>query len=177
MSEYSVYHICREADIGNFSVGYIGITQNTTERWYNHKIGWSGSQLVNRAYKKYDDIVESVVLTGSKELCLYTEMQLRPDKRIGWNLTEGGGLPPNLSGKIMSQEQKDKIGKSNSGQANFKWKGYWVIDGVKYVSMNEASRKLGCAKRTVRNRALSDDFPSWTFEESPNPTFRRDNNE
>jgi len=26
-----------------------------------------------------------------------------------------------------------------------------------------AAKALGCAKRTVRNRAFSEDFPNWTF--------------
>lgn len=166
MSDHYVYHICRESDVGNFSEGYIGITANPVERWTSHKGGYSGSVVVNRAYKKYDDLVESIVLEGSKELCLYTEMVLRPHSRMGWNLTEGGGYPPSAKGKIMSQRQKDRIGASQRGKLHHGWKGYWVIDGVSYESMNQASAALGCAKRTVRNRALNPDWPAWTFEES-----------
>jgi len=166
MTKYYVYHICRKSDVGNLGEGYIGITQNPKERWYNHKIGCSGSTIVNRAYKKYDDIIESVILEGSKELCLYTEMTLRPNARQGWNIAEGGGMPPSAKGKIMTQRQKDRIGASQTGKLHHGWKGYWVIDGVPYESMNQASAALGCSKRTVRNRALSPDWPTWTFKES-----------
>ena len=33
-----LYHICREEDIGNYLVGYIGVTsrKNITTRWYEH---------------------------------------------------------------------------------------------------------------------------------------------
>lgn len=175
MTKYFVYHICREADVGNYSEGYIGITQNPKERWYNHKVGCSGSVIVNRAYKKYDDIIESIVLEGSKELCLYTEMTLRPTTRQGWNLTEGGGMPPSHKGLKRTEEHKRKMGDAQRGKLAHGWKGYWVIDGVPYESMNQASTALGCAKRTVRNRALSLDWPTWTFEESLTQPFRNDN--
>ena len=166
MINHCVYHICREEDVGDLSKGYIGITQNPEERWYNHKIGCSGSVIVNRAYKKYTDIVETVILEGSKELCLYTEMTLRPNPRQGWNLVQGGGYPPSAKGKVMTQRQKDKIGAAQKGKLHHAWKGHWVIDGIPYESMNQASAALGCAKRTVRNRALNPDWPTWTFEES-----------
>lgn len=163
-SPYVVYHICRKADVGNFEVGYIGISGSYKERWFRHKAGYSGSQIVSRAYSKYDDIIERVLVIGSKEYCQEVESALRPSEGMGWNIAKGGGVPPNLSGKVMSPEQKAKIGKSNGGQNNTKWKGYWVIDDVKYASMNQAAKTTGCCKKTVRDRALSDKYPNYRFE-------------
>lgn len=159
-----VYHICREGDVGNLEAGYIGISSEYEERWSRHKAGYSGSVIVNRAYEKYDDIVENIVVIGSKEYCQEIEGKLRPSERMGWNIARGGGLPPNLSGKVMSNEQKAKIGKSNGGQNNMKWKGYWVIDGVEYESMTIAAKAIGCCKKSIRDRTLSDKFPNYAFK-------------
>lgn len=176
MTRYYLYHICRSSDEGDYSKGYVGITNNPEERWKRHRSGYSGSQRLYRAYCKYDDIVESVILEGPREVCAYYEATLRPSPKIGWNIAEGGGLPPNLSGKVMSEEQKAKIGKSNSGKNNIKWKGYWVVDGVKYESMTIAAKAVGCCKKTIRDRTLSEDFPNYIFENnkySKDPTFRQ----
>lgn len=164
IDSHVVYHICREADIGNFEAGYIGISGSHKERWFRHKAGYSGSLVVSRAYDKYDDIIERVLVVGSKAYCQEIEEALRPRERMGWNIAKGGGMPPNLSGKVMSDAQKAKIGQSNGGQNNTKWKGYWIVDDVKYISMSQASRAAGCCKKTVRDRALSDKFPNYKFE-------------
>lgn len=165
-----VYHICRSGDTDDLNKGYIGISCEHEGRWGRHKAGYSGSVIVNRAYEKYDDIVERVLVIGSKEYCQEVEEKLRPSERIGWNIAKGGGMPPNLSGKVMSDEQKAKIGKSNGGQNNIRWKGYWVIDGARYESMSQAAKAVGCCKKSVRDRVLSDKFPNYKFE----PAFRQD---
>lgn len=161
--ECHLYHLCREAHVGDFTKGYIGISKDTTTRWERHKGGYSGSKIVNNAYKKHNDIVETIILTSSVEACKYMEFMLRPEPRMGWNIAAGGGLPPNLAGKVMSEEQKSKIGISNGGSNNYKWKGYWQVDGVCYESMTKAAKAIGCCKKSVRDRVLSSDYPNYRF--------------
>lgn len=161
----SLYHI-RRAEHTSLSDGYVGISTDVATRWARHKAGYSGSVVLNRAYTKYDDIVEDVLLEASEQTCRYFEMLLRPEQRVGWNLAIGGGNPPSHLGKVMSEEQKAKIGISNGGKNNVKWKGYWVVDGVRYVSSSVAAKHIGCTKRTIMNRVKSDSFPNYWFEPS-----------
>jgi predicted GIY-YIG superfamily endonuclease len=158
-----LYHICQPSEEGDLSKGYIGISSQPESRWDKHFSG-HGNKLVNKALDKYEELSHSVVFAGPRSFMLTLERLLRPVP-MAWNLVEGGGDPPNLSGKKWTEEQARAIPLANSGKNSPYWKGYWVVDGVKYESMNQAAKALGCAKRTVRNRALSEDFPNWQFEE------------
>lgn len=158
-----VYHICREADKYDFSKGYIGISSNLEYRWYRHRNCNENPHLTN-AYAKYEDIIEYVLIAGSRDYCLNLESKLRPENRIGWNLTKGGGLPPNHSGKEMSQDQKDKIGKANSGTNCANWKGWWIVENIRYETLKEVAARYNCTTKTVYNRAHSSKFPDWEFE-------------
>ena len=159
-----LYHICKPSDEGNLSEGYIGISNEPSKRWDKH-FSDKGSQVVRRALHKHKELSYSVVFAGPREMMLTLERLLRPTA-MAWNLVEGGGDPPNLKGKKWTKEQAIKIPLANSGKNNYLWKGYWVVDGIKYESMQKAANALGCAKRTVRNRALSEDFPNWHFEKN-----------
>ena len=48
-----LYHICREEDIGNYLVGYIGVTsrKNITTRWYEHNCKSPHTRLNSGKYK------------------------------------------------------------------------------------------------------------------------------
>lgn len=158
-----LYHICKPEQEGDLSVGYVGISSQPLNRIDKHMNG-NGNILVGRAAKKYPELSYSVVFSGPREMMLTLEKLLRPAK-MAWNLVEGGGMPPSSKGKTWSKRQAQLIPLANSGKNNPKWKGYWVIDTIKYESMQKAASAVGCAKRTVRNRALSKDFPNWHFEE------------
>ena len=143
MEKCSLYHICREADVGNLEVGYIGITNNLQRRWRDHREGHSKCAHVNHAIQKYDDIVYSVIEEGSREDMLELESTLRPEERIGWNIAPGGksgytgvalsgedhwtyGIPrpeetrrkisEKLKGNIISEEARLKISKAHKGR-------------------------------------------------------------
>jgi len=158
-----LYHICTREQEGDLSKGYIGITSRPLDRIDKHLSG-KGSVVVGRAVKKYQKLSYSVVFTGPRKMMLTLEKLLRPEK-MAWNLVSGGGMPPSSKGKTWTSRQAKLIPLANSGKNNPKWKGFWLIDGVKYESMQKAASAVGCAKRTVRNRALSKDFPNWQFEE------------
>lgn len=128
-----------------------------------HKLYEKDGRL-KRVYAKYPDIIEYVVLEGSREYCLFIEKHLRPLPRMGWNLTEGGGDPPNQKGKIMSETQKRNIGKANSGVNGPKWKGWWIVDGVRYDTTIDVAKVYGVTTKTVCDRAKNPKFPNWTFE-------------
>jgi hypothetical protein len=83
MSEYYLYHICRESDKDDFSQGYVGITKRKPEsRWKEHRKNKSW-------YNDYQDIIEYVILEGTAKEIKEKEQELRPYPNMGWNKTAG----------------------------------------------------------------------------------------
>lgn len=160
-----LYHAHLPDNLGNFNTGYIGITDNFQQRVMRHKAGYSGSPVLKRALAKYKDIIFTPISEGSRSDMLELEHYFRPTQK-GWNACAGGGDPPSAKGKRMSETQKSKIGVSNSGRANSKWKGWWVVDGTAYESARICANALGVTKRTVLNRVLNPNFTNWTFKET-----------
>lgn len=91
------------------SEGYVGITRRTiTERFEEHLV--VGNQHLRNAIQKYgEDVIVECVDQGTDEFCIQREKELRPIRGIGWNIAEGGGNPPNMSGIPRSEETKRKI--------------------------------------------------------------------
>ena len=83
---------------------YVGYTTNPTARWEAHRHN-QGSKLVFQAIKKYGEdkftfevIAEDTVDNEQKYINEHNTMA--PN---GYNLTEGGSLPPNFRGKTYKQ--------------------------------------------------------------------------
>ena len=98
---FCVYWIREKSHTDLMSQGYVGVSGNVEKRFASHKGMWSGTNThLRRAIKKYgwDNLVKSIILVAEKEYCLDIERELRPDDKIGWNLTAGGGYPPTLRG-------------------------------------------------------------------------------
>lgn len=91
-----LYHICRVGDKWDFTKGYIGISTKPSQRW---KSGYSNNPHLRSAMKKYNDIIKYIVTFGSLKRCLKSELILRPDINMGWNIAKGGGLPPSPKGR------------------------------------------------------------------------------
>lgn len=53
--------------------------------------------------------------------------------------------------------------KSNIGQGHPKFKGWYIIHGIRYDSLQEASDSLGINRGTIWHRINSDTFPEYTF--------------
>ena len=98
---YNVYWLRLPEHTDMFSQGYIGITNNIKRRWYKHKSLTQNAHLKN-AINKYgwDNLVKEIILIADNAYCLSIEKLLRPSKDMGWNIVEGGGMPPkNSKGK------------------------------------------------------------------------------
>ena len=116
MNLYWIHHK-DHSDI--FSQGYVGVSNNVEKRWYDHSWKAQNTHLSN-AIKKYgwDNLVKKVVLIADDAYCLDIESKLRPTANIGWNITFGGGMPPNALGKKfgpMSEETKAKVSATKKG--------------------------------------------------------------
>lgn len=118
-----LYHIRRKCHSNNFKEGYIGVSKNPTRRLKEHKRG-SNAHL-KYAFAAYDDVEMVLITNGTKAEILRMEVWLRPNKKMGWNCVEGGGLPPtgaggdnNFYGKKMSKEHKARLLLINTGRPN-----------------------------------------------------------
>lgn len=81
--------------------GYVGVSTNVDKRLKEHfnkmKRGVHENIHLQRALKIYHIYVD-ILFIGSLEECLELEKTLRPVKQIGWNICEGGGMPPVTTG-------------------------------------------------------------------------------
>ena len=116
---------------------YIGITNNTTKRWYGKGKHYNGCPYFFEAIQKYGwDAFEHNILARNltrKEASElekhYIKMFKTRDKAFGYNLAEGGTSNPTMLGKHHSEETREKISNSNRGkvktdewrQARSKW--------------------------------------------------------
>lgn len=155
-----LYHICRPEDETLLHQGYIGISDNFEQRLDRHSRGYSGSPILSRAFDKYPELSYSIVAEGTREEMLALEADLRPSP-MGWNATAGGGSPPNLSGKVMSQEQKDKISKTNRKVCQNRSGATWTCDGIEFPSKLEASEYFGVTRKTIKDRCDNPKFVDW----------------
>lgn len=104
--------------------GYIGVSKEPLSRWTRHKAKNSDSNpRLKRAILKYNPEFKILASFDSLEEALWLEFTLRPQNRIGWNLAEGGGMPPHSSGEThpsfgvpVSKETREKQSKARTGR-------------------------------------------------------------
>ena len=105
MMNSSVYWIHHPDHTNMFTQGYIGVSNNIKARWNRHK-GQTQNPYLKNAINKYgwDSLVKEILLVSTEKYCLRIESKLRSIKEIGWNIIEGGGMPPkNSKGKGYKQ--------------------------------------------------------------------------
>ena len=111
-NEACVYWIHLPEHKNIVSEGYVGVSIDPKRRFNQHKKRKVNPHL-QHAFDKYHNIVITVIDEGTKEYCYEKEHKLRPQKNIGWNINEGGGLPPDNRGRTHSEDHNRKIAESN----------------------------------------------------------------
>ena len=111
-----VYWIRRQEHTDIFTQGYVGVSSRSLEdRIAEHvKVSKENHKKVYAVHKAIksigiENLIYSVVLVAEEDYCYEVELKLRPMKRIGWNLSEGGNKPPSKLGFKHSEESKEKI--------------------------------------------------------------------
>lgn len=103
---------------------YVGITNNTSKRWYGKGKHYNGCPYFYSAIQKYgwdnfahEVIVRGLTLAEASEMEQYYIAKYKTcDKEYGYNLTRGGQNAPTMLGKHHSEETKRKIGEGNRGK-------------------------------------------------------------
>jgi hypothetical protein len=115
MTRAFVYWLHRPEHTDPFTEGYIGVSTNLTNRLEYHyctaKKGTHTNSHISRAFKKYGEAIHSVILEAPEDYCYEIEAKLRPSKRIGWNIAEGGHRGPDATGRVMSEEFRQDVSK------------------------------------------------------------------
>lgn len=100
-------HYPEEKDVS--TQGYVGVSTNLNKRVKMHKTG-HGNIIVERCFKKREDIIVAVIYEGTEDECYNREKLLRPIPRIGWNIAEGGSKPPSpLGDKERSRKTSESL--------------------------------------------------------------------
>jgi hypothetical protein len=83
-----------------FTQGYIGVTKDFKNRMYDHMKNVKNYPIVH-AIKKYgwDGLIKKIILIAENDYCFDIEAKLRPTSQIGWNINQGGEIPPDRTGK------------------------------------------------------------------------------
>lgn len=108
-----VYWIKHKEHNNIMTQGYVGITstEGRGDRIWSHfnklKNKSHPNPHLQNAYNLYNDLDIEIVFEGTEEDCIAKEIELRPTKEIGWNILEGGGLPPNHNGKYWFTNGKE----------------------------------------------------------------------
>lgn len=103
---------------------YIGITNNTSKRWYGNGKHYDGCPRFFNAIKKYgwDSFTHEIIESGltleeaSQRERYYIAKYRTTEKTNGYNVTEGGQNAPTMLGKHHSEETKQKMRQAALGR-------------------------------------------------------------
>jgi predicted GIY-YIG superfamily endonuclease len=108
---YSVYWIRYQNHTDPFKEGYIGISNDPKKRFVEHKKYSKDNNMVKGAIQK-GAFIEILHSNLSENNALEIEKSYRPKELIGWNLCEGGQMPPKRLG--VKYKEGKQILKGNS---------------------------------------------------------------
>ncbi len=80
-----------------------------------------------------------------------------------WHRTKSDKFPNYTFVEVTRNKNPKKRGQE--GEFNSAFKGYYVIDGIQYVTAKEAANAMGCSQSTIWYRIKSKNFPGYTFLE------------
>lgn len=134
---------------------YIGVTNNTTKRWYGKGKHYDGCPYFWSAIQKYgwDNFEHNVLVYDlSREEASRLEKHFIKRfrtlaKEFGYNLAEGGTNAPTMLGKKHSEETKRKISESHRGiklSEEQKRRHSEHMTGLMVGKLNHKSRAVRC---------------------------------
>lgn len=94
-----VYWLYDETCNDPWNSGYVGVTSDPRMRFYRHK----------KSKRFPEDTQIKIIFEGSEQECLEQEKNYRPAPFMGWNIADGGGMPPNLKGRKHRPESITKM--------------------------------------------------------------------
>lgn len=151
---YCVYWIREKSHTDLMSQGYVGVSGNVEKRWKSYEnTEKKTNNYLRNAIKKYgwDNLVKSVLLIADKDYCLNIERKLRPDNKIGWNLTMGGGYPPTIFGPRPDLCGRPSWNKGNKGRLRTE-----TIEKMRQARLGKAPGNKGIPITDEHRKKISD---------------------
>ena len=134
---------------------YIGITNNTSKRWYGKGKHYEGCPHFFNAIQKYgwDNFTHEIIEEGltseeaNEREQFYIEKYRTTDKEYGYNIQPGGGSYSNMLGKHHSEETKQKMREAALGRKvseEQRRKHSETMKGLLVGSKNHKSKAVRC---------------------------------
>ena len=159
--EYLIYWIHSDQETNIETQGYVGITKDLTRRLKEH--AKRSNFLDNRRV--------DIFLYGDQLYCRQIEKSLRPNRHVGLNIAEGGGLPPNVKGIKRSMETRAKIkasmvgfrGRTHTEETKAKMR---AVERVPHPHTEETKKRLSeiAKRRSTPNGMLGKKHSPETIE-------------
>ena len=145
--EYLIYWIHSDQETNIEEQGYVGITKDLTRRLKEHA----------KRPNFLDNRRVDIFLYGDQLYCRQIEKSLRPNRHVGLNIAEGGGLPPDHTGRKLSALHRQKI---KDNMVGFKGRTHSEETKLKMslsqkgrpgrVQSEETKRKISMAQRSKK---------------------------
>ena len=159
--EYLIYWIHSDQEVNIETQGYVGITKDLDRRLKEH--AKKPNFLDNR---KVD-----IFIYGDQLYCRQIEKSLRPSRHVGLNIAEGGGLPPDHTGRKLSASHRQKIkdnmvgfkGRTHSEETKAKMR---AVKRTPHLHTEETKKRLSeiAKNRTTPNPMLGKKHSPETIE-------------
>jgi len=92
----------------------------------------------------------------------YNQGRKAPKGKEHWNYNKKA--PPSTLAKMSKAKQ---------GVKHPKFKGFYIIDGIKYTSARQAGISIGVPSNTIIRRCKNNKHPNYIFNPAPNPQDHR----
>lgn len=151
------------------SLGYL-TTVITTEKEYAKPVGIHRLVALN-FIPNPDNLPEVHHKDHCKSNNHYLNLQwVTHAQNIQLSFSEGNrkmpsGLKHWNAGRIVSNETKQRMREQKIGVKHPKFKGFYIIDGIKYASANSASKILGIPAITIGRRCKNERFSNYIFDQ------------
>lgn len=118
-----VYWIRKQSHTDMFSEGYVGVTSRTAQERYQEHVYAAQCRkgkksVIHKAIIALgkDNLVVQTICICTEEYAYWLENKLRPEQRIGWNVSIGGEKPPGVKGLPVSEETRKKLSEAHKGR-------------------------------------------------------------
>ena len=153
MSDLHLYWIRLEEHTDPHTEGYVGISNDISRRSDDHQrtTNWMLKKGIKSGAKMV--ILESGL---TKKQARARETEMRPTNYIGWNIAEGGNMPPNRKGHTQSPEERAKKSAAAKRQWADKDKRKRTLEALRSANQSDALRKT--RSENAKKQHVEDNF-------------------
>ena len=115
---FYIYWIHQTNHTDPYTEGYVGLSNQPDKRFKAHttKTAQVGSKYLRELSDSDKALLSHTILAecSSLEQARELELKYRPLPHIGWNIKRGGGVSPDCTGRVHSEQTKKDIARKNT---------------------------------------------------------------